>query len=137
MGSKGNGPGQFDGPHGIAIDSHDNIYFTDMKNSRVQVFNNNDTFVREWGSLGNGTGQFSETAPGIAVDNDNHIFVVDKINSRVQMFDTKGNYLAGWGSFGNGPEQLNKPEDIAVDDNGGIYISDTRNSRIQILELVD
>ena len=89
------------------------------------------------GILGNGTGQFSETAPGIAVDNDNHIFVVDKINSRVQMFDTKGNYLAGWGSFGNGPEQLNKPEDIAVDDNGGIYISDTRNSRIQILELVD
>ena len=66
-----------------------------MRNSRVQVFNNNDTFVREWG-FGNGSGQFSETAPGIAVDNDNHIFVVDKINSRVQMFDTKGNYLAGW-----------------------------------------
>ena len=31
MGSKGNGPGQFDGPHGIAIDSHDNIYVTDMR----------------------------------------------------------------------------------------------------------
>src|SRR5437867_8064307 len=76
MGSKGSGPGQFDGPHGIAIDSHDNIYVTDMKNYRVQVFDNNDTFVRECGSLGNGRGQFSETAPGISVDNDNHIFVI-------------------------------------------------------------
>ena len=38
IGSKGAGPGQLDGPHGIAIDSNnDNVYVTDMKNHRVQV----------------------------------------------------------------------------------------------------
>jgi len=106
-----------------------------MHNSRIQVFNSNDTIIREWGSFGNGTGQFSETAPGIAVDKNNHVYVVDKINGRVQLFDVNGHYLAAWGSYGKGIEQLNKPEDIAVDNHGGIYITDTRNSRIQLLNL--
>ena len=105
-----------------------------MKNHRVQVFDSNDSFVRQWGSFGNGTGQFSETAPGIAVDNNNYVYVIDKINARVQMFDTKGNYLTGWGSFGKGSEQLNKPEDLAIDSKGQIYVTDTGNSRIQILD---
>jgi DNA-binding beta-propeller fold protein YncE len=106
-----------------------------MKNSRVQVLDSNDAFVRQWGSLGNGTGEFSITAPGIAVDSANRVYVIDKINAKVQMFDTAGNYLASWGSPGKGSEQLNNPEDIAVDgDNSSrIYVTDTRNSRIQIL----
>ena len=108
-----------------------------MKNHRVQVFDSNDSFIRQWGSFGNGTGQFSETAPGIAIDNskNKNVYVIDKINARVQMFDNEGNHLTGWGSSGKGPEQLNQPEDIAVDGKGLIYITDTRNSRIQILEI--
>jgi DNA-binding beta-propeller fold protein YncE len=108
-----------------------------MHNSRVRVFNSNGTLIREWGSFGNGTRQFSETAPGIAVDKSGHVYVMDKINGRVQLFDTKGNYLAAWGSPGKGMEQLNKPEDIAVDSHGGVYITDTRNSRVQLLNLAN
>jgi DNA-binding beta-propeller fold protein YncE len=107
-----------------------------MKNFRIQVFDSKDSFIRQWGSLGMGKGQFSETAPGIAIDNNNHVYVVDKINSRVQMFDNRGNYLDSWGSDGKGPQQLHKPEDIAVNIKGDIYITDTRNSRIQILQVV-
>jgi DNA-binding beta-propeller fold protein YncE len=51
IGSKGIGPAQFSGPHGIAIDSNNNLYVTDMKNYRVQVFDSNDTFVRQWDHL--------------------------------------------------------------------------------------
>jgi len=109
-----------------------------MNNHRVQVFDSNDSFIRQWGSFGNGTGQFSDIAPGIAIDNknnSNNVYVIDKINARVQMFDNEGTYLTGWGSFGKGSEQLNNPEDIAVDNKGLIYVTDTRNSRIQILEI--
>jgi DNA-binding beta-propeller fold protein YncE len=109
---------------------------SDSVQSRQRYIDSNDTFIRQWGSFGNGTGQFSETASGIAVDNNGHVFVIDKINSRVQMFDMKGNYLAGWGTSGKDTEQLNKPEDIDVVNHGGIYITDTRNSRVQILGVV-
>jgi DNA-binding beta-propeller fold protein YncE len=94
------GPGQFHGPHSIAIDSdNDNVYVTDTKNHRVQVFDSNNSFIRQWGFFGNGTGQFSDTAPGIAVDNNssnnNKVYVIDKINTRVQMFSKEANYLTG------------------------------------------
>ncbi|HKX21293.1 MAG TPA: 6-bladed beta-propeller, partial [Nitrososphaeraceae archaeon] len=83
-------PGEFNSPHGIAIDANNSIYVTDMKNYRIQAFDSKDNFVRQWGSFGTGRGQLSETAPGIVADSNHHIYVIDKINSRVQMFDNTG-----------------------------------------------
>ncbi len=37
-GSSGTGDGQFSGPHGIAIDSSDNVYVANYLNHRIQVF---------------------------------------------------------------------------------------------------
>ena len=68
------------------------MYVTDMKNFRIQVFDNNDSFVREWKSSGLGSDKFSETVPGIAIDTNGKVYIVDKINSRVQMFDNTGNH---------------------------------------------
>ncbi|HJR83960.1 MAG TPA: hypothetical protein VJ772_01185 [Nitrososphaeraceae archaeon] len=128
---------KFSTPHGIAFDHGDNMYVTDMKNYRIQVFNNKDTFVREWKSSGMGLDKFSETVPGIAIDVNDKVFIVDKINSRVQMFDNIGNHLASWGTDGKGSQQLHKPEDISVSNEGTVYVTDTRNSRIQVLQIVE
>ena len=38
LGSAGKGPGQFDQPHGIAVDSTGAIYVTEVANQRVQKF---------------------------------------------------------------------------------------------------
>ena len=38
FGGPGKGPGQFDGPHGIAVDSTGAIYVTEVTNQRVQKF---------------------------------------------------------------------------------------------------
>jgi DNA-binding beta-propeller fold protein YncE len=108
-----------------------------MKNYRIQVFDNKDTFVREWKSSGIGLDKFSETVPGIATDVKNQVYIVDKINSRVQMFDNMGNHMASWGTDGKGPQQLHKPEDISVSNEGTVYVTDTRNSRIQVLQIVE
>src|SRR5436309_6068930 len=47
-GTKGNGPSQFDTPHSIVIDGHDNIYVGDRGNRRVQVFDTDGNFLRQW-----------------------------------------------------------------------------------------
>ena len=47
-GEPGTGPGQFRLPHAIAIDRHDNIYVGDRTNRRVQVFDTNGKYLREW-----------------------------------------------------------------------------------------
>jgi DNA-binding beta-propeller fold protein YncE len=47
-GSKGSKQGQFDLPHGIAVDSNGRVYVADRSNARVQVFNRDGSYVSEW-----------------------------------------------------------------------------------------
>src|SRR5438876_10723840 len=66
-GSAGSGPGQFQGPIGVATDSAANVYVADSQNHRVQKFTADGAFIGQWGSTGPGPGQFSNL-PGIGVD---------------------------------------------------------------------
>ena len=47
-GSKGTGPGQFRLPHAIAIDANDTIYVGDRSNRRIQVFDTEGRFLRQF-----------------------------------------------------------------------------------------
>jgi hypothetical protein len=47
-GKKGTGPGEFDLPHGIGVDSKGRLYVADRSNGRVQVFEQSGKFVAEW-----------------------------------------------------------------------------------------
>ena len=47
-GRPGGRPGEFNLPHSIAVDSAGRIYVADRENSRVQIFNENGMFIREW-----------------------------------------------------------------------------------------
>ncbi|HEX3759350.1 MAG TPA: peptidyl-alpha-hydroxyglycine alpha-amidating lyase family protein [Kofleriaceae bacterium] len=45
-GERGNGPGQFNTPHSIAIDHQNNVYVGDRTNRRIQVFDAEGKFLR-------------------------------------------------------------------------------------------
>ena len=45
-GERGNGPGQFNTPHSIAVDAKGNIYVADRGNHRIQVFDGEGNFLR-------------------------------------------------------------------------------------------
>jgi 6-bladed beta-propeller len=47
-GTPGNGPGQFSTPHNIGADAQGNIYVADRSNRRIQVFDGNGTFLRQF-----------------------------------------------------------------------------------------
>lgn len=47
-GSLGSGPGQFTLPHNLAVDAQERVYVTDRENRRVQVFDANGKFLKEW-----------------------------------------------------------------------------------------
>jgi 6-bladed beta-propeller len=54
-GSRGNGPGQFNVVHGIAIDTTGNVYVADEGNRRIQVFDREGTFKRQFLNVGTPT----------------------------------------------------------------------------------
>jgi DNA-binding beta-propeller fold protein YncE len=47
-GEPGSGPGQFNLPHGIAVDRVGRVYVADRENSRIQVFTAEGKFVTQW-----------------------------------------------------------------------------------------
>ncbi len=47
FGTPGDGPGQFNTPHSIAIDAQDNIYVADRGNRRIQVFDTSGKLLRQ------------------------------------------------------------------------------------------
>jgi len=46
-GERGNGPGQFNTPHSIAVDANGNVYVSDRGNHRIQVFDGEGNFLRQ------------------------------------------------------------------------------------------
>ncbi len=73
---------------------------------------NGQTFLRKWGTLGAGDGQFYRPH-GIAV-NTREVYVAEILNHRIQVFDLNGNFLRKWGTYGAGNGQLSYPNGIAV-----------------------
>ncbi|MCB2053833.1 MAG: hypothetical protein KDE35_06270 [Geminicoccaceae bacterium] len=47
-GEPGSGPGQFDLPHGIAVDSGGRVFVADRENSRIQIFSSDGAFLDAW-----------------------------------------------------------------------------------------
>jgi DNA-binding beta-propeller fold protein YncE len=109
------------------------MYVTDMRNSRVQVFDRDFNLLTQWGSYGNGPSQFSLTFPGIDYyEKEDLVFVVDKLSTNIQVFDKNGKFLFKFGSKGTENGQFKRPEDLAIDPQGRIFVCDTGNSRIQV-----
>jgi DNA-binding beta-propeller fold protein YncE len=51
-GKRGTGPGEFNLPHSVATDSKGLVYVSDRVNNRIQVFDPNGKFLKEWKHLG-------------------------------------------------------------------------------------
>ena len=146
-GTSGSAPGQFNFPRAVAVDGEGKIYVADSGNNRVQVFNPDGSFLRQWGTTckldtgegcqSDGRGQFNEPW-GIAVDADGNVYVSDTWNHRIQKFDNQGSFLKMWGTFGATGGELGAegvfygPRSLAVGQDGNISVVDTGNKRVQV-----
>jgi DNA-binding beta-propeller fold protein YncE len=139
VGESGSDAGQFgnprsdeyqvdDGPWGVGVDAAGNIYVADTWNHRVQVFDANLEFVREWGA-----GSFFGPRD-VAIDGDGNVLVVDTGNKRVVKFTPEGEEIQVYGRGGDGPLEFNEPSSIFLAPNGDIYVADFWNQRIQIFD---
>ena len=146
-GTPGKAPGQFTFPRAVTVDGQGKIYVADSGNNRIQVFNPDGSFQRQWGSTckldtkegcqGDGRGQFNEPW-GIAVDQEGSVYVSDTWNHRIQKFDKDGKFVNMWGVFESTGGELGKPfafygpRQVAVGKDGKIYVMDTGNKRVQV-----
>ena len=90
-GSEGLANGKLYTPWGIAVNkTSKNVYVVDSDNCRVQVFDANGNYLKQWGTYGfGGNGQFCYPVD-VAINSTGFVFVADA--TRVQVFDKDGNY---------------------------------------------
>ncbi len=86
------------------------------------------TYVRQWGGVGTGKGQFAFPV-GVAVDSQGDVYVCDTGNHRIQRFNGDGTYVTQWGSDGSGNGQFGVVDEIAVD-GVNIYAVELDNYRV-------
>jgi DNA-binding beta-propeller fold protein YncE len=129
--------GVFTHPHGLRIDSDDNLWTTDdgshlvLKLSPVGrvllVLGRKDVAAEsDW--------LFNQPTD-VAFGRNGEIYVSDGYgNSRVVKFDRHGKFLKAWGKYGTGPGEFNLPHSVAVDGQGNVYVGDRENKRIEIFD---
>ena len=134
-GEPGTGPGQFNLPHGIAIDSRGRVFVADRENSRLQIFSPEGEYLDQWSEIARPC--------QIYFDADDRAYVAevgyhagtpdprpDETGGRLSIFDIDGNLLARWGG-GKDPYQPGDfiaPHDVWVDSTGSIYVGEVTDS---------
>ena len=74
-GKRGTGPGEFDGPHAIAMDSRGRIFVADRSNNRIQIFDQDGAFLDQWKQFGRPSGIF--------INQSDMMFVIDSESKNV------------------------------------------------------
>jgi DNA-binding beta-propeller fold protein YncE len=121
-GSKGNGPGQFNLVHCVAVDADGRVYVADRSNARIQVFDANGRFIEQWKS---------RRPTHLLITQDQSVWVSDGETNRFLKYDRTGKLLTYWGVTGAFPGAMNNPHKFTVDPAGNLYVVDYNNNRIQ------
>jgi DNA-binding beta-propeller fold protein YncE len=128
FGIAGPDDGQFNHPHGLAVDRlrDDRIYVGDQENHRLQVFDSESNFIRGWGDAG-----FAHIHD-VGIDPlTGNVFVGDYELHTLRAFSPEGLLQFEIGGLGRTPGFFNGVWGISTDSEGFVYVADTFNRRIQ------
>jgi streptogramin lyase len=141
---RGFGDGMFERPHGLRIDTHDNIWATDVAMNLAYKFNPSGRMEMVLGVKGrsgewhpNGHLRLLHEPNEAVVGPSGDIFMLQghgKAESRVLKFDRDGDFIKSWGSTGSGPGEFNLPHSLVFDAQGFLHIADRNNARIQVFD---
>ncbi|HSF14671.1 MAG TPA: hypothetical protein VLK65_03890 [Vicinamibacteria bacterium] len=120
------GPNEFWSVHSIGVSRDRRIFVADREHSRMQVFDENGTFLEMWP-----TGHNSQVLAHIVTEDD-FVWVSDWTTDRLVKYDLNGRYILDIGEHGALPGQLDGVHQIEVDEEGNLYLSEIRNDRSQM-----
>lgn len=124
-------------PHGLTVDTKNNIWVTDVALHQVFKFDHDGKLLLKLGEAkvpGNDASHFNRPTD-IAVANDGSFYVSDGYgNSRILKYSASGKYLFEWGKKGSKESEFNIPHGIDLGPDGNVYVADRENNRIQVFD---
>lgn len=133
---KGAREGEFAEPHFLAVTPEGDLLVADTFNARIQRFDRNGKFIRAWGRVGAGPGEFLHHGyvARLDVDAAGNVYVREFDGGRIQKYAADGTHLATFSRRGSGEGELDEGYGLKVID-GKLYCPDTFESRIQVFSL--
>ena len=90
-------------------------------NNRILKFDKTGKFIKEWGKLGTGPGEFDQPH-ALAFDAQGRLFVGDCNNNRVQVFDQDGKFITEY-------RQFSRPSGIFIKGDT-LYVADSESESV-------
>nr|WP_322054507.1 peptidyl-alpha-hydroxyglycine alpha-amidating lyase family protein [Paraburkholderia bannensis] len=155
-GDRGKGPGQFHTPHSIAVDAQNRIYVADRSNRRIQVFDTEGTFLRQFTidvpvpagarpAIGNipdeaalAAGTFAPGSPWaicISPGPNPVLYSSDAWPGRIYKLTLDGQLLGMLGESGKQPKQFGWIHQMACPTENTLFVAELLNWRVQKLVL--
>ena len=152
-GEPGDGPGQFNTPHSIAVDAEGRVYVADRGNRRIQVFDGEGKFLHQISvdvpvdpdarpAIGNKpsttTGAMAPGAPWtVCITPGPHevLFTSDGFPGRIYKLTLDGKVLGVLGESGKQLKQFGWIHEIACPSETELYVAELLNWRVQKLIL--
>ncbi|HTP92713.1 MAG TPA: peptidyl-alpha-hydroxyglycine alpha-amidating lyase family protein [Xanthobacteraceae bacterium] len=124
-GSAGAEPGQFNVPHGLAMDSAGRLFVADRSNNRIQIFDQDGKFLAEWKQFGRPSGVYIRDDILYVADSQSS----DKVNAPFKQGIRIGSVKDGKvTAFISAPDpKIEMPEGLAADKDGNIFGGFTAN----------
>ena len=120
-------PGYMNNVHGIAVDPQTRqVFVNDRQNHRVQVFDENGKYLREWSF-----GPPPSDIHLLIISADRYLWAADRGSSKMLKYDLDGNFLYSWGTWGDFPGGMWGVHGLSVDQEGNFYTAEVDSGRAQ------
>lgn len=125
-GVKGTGKGEFNLVHNIIIDPKNTVYVVDRENKRIQIFNTDGEYLREWNNIG---------SPYSLIISGSFAYITDGVSGVISKLDLTGKVIAQYGQTGKAVGQFLMPHGIAVSSTNKLFVADAINWRVQCFDI--
>ena len=128
-GSRGEGAGQFQSLTGVAFNSRGEIYVSDSCLRRIQVFDENATYMRVFPC-----NTLLHDPCGLACTPTDQLVVCNGEKHQICVLGEDGVVLCAFGTMGAADGQFNVPRAVCVARDGRIIVLDSGNQGVQIFD---
>jgi hypothetical protein len=128
-GKRGTGQGEFHTPHSIATDAKGNVYVGDRENNRIQVFDGDGNFLKQFTNVG------APWAICITPGPNQVLYTSDSNPGQIYKLDLDGKILGVFGKAGKQLGQFGWVHEIACPSENTLFVGELLNWRAQKLIL--
>ena len=116
-------PGYMNTVHAIVADKQRRLYVSDRANHRIQIFDENGTFLDAWPNV--------PLPYSLLMTDDQFLWSASGLTQKFTKYDLNGRLLSSWGTFGALAGGFWGVHQFHVDEEGNLYTADVHVGRPQ------